>query len=437
MYSSLLKIDLAATKDPQQPMFIQTDHRSRDEIAAEPEVSVLFALTRVLNARHHGAQHGLSNAMIVYACMDEPTPELVEALAACGAVLETKGGESRTALEPVAATPSELADQAFRGLADRVKARVGLRDPASALRVLEAETLADRPDPEEDEPGYWTRILELAALTAEVLRAKHGGVWVECDRADVPFGFQWGATGVTLPTNRAGRFIHDGAEESMFHLLATHDEERPSPTTDDPLLPSLRTRSEVEREKMVFRPLLDKNTDPDFPVIAYGNDTPTSFGLLTLSGHTYSDEMHARALANLEGQKVEVAEIEVGGVALSAVSGSFYATEKVLDRAFMLEMHETYGDVLAAIVPRRGLMFVTSAVGDDPIRTMSVLAVIAEEETKTSRRISPAVLIVTDGEVTGYAQLAKKDAEPEAEPERASEPPKKKPGFFKRLFGKG
>ena len=52
MYCSLDKIDLSATIEGRQ-VAIQTDHRSTAEIEAEPELSALFAMARVINARSH------------------------------------------------------------------------------------------------------------------------------------------------------------------------------------------------------------------------------------------------------------------------------------------------------------------------------------------------------------------------------------------------
>jgi hypothetical protein len=431
MYSSLLKVDIVA-KSPNGTMYVQTDHRTRDEIASEPEISTLFALTRLLNARHHAITTGDATPIVVYACMDEPTPELTEALAAAGATLDTKGGESQKKLEPVAATPSELADAAMRDLVKRVQARVGLTDLAGTLHALEAETLADPPDVEEDEIAYWTRVLELAAVAAEILRARHGGRWVESDSADIPFGFQNDQLQVVLATNRAARFIADGEGESMFALIETDAEMRNR--ADGPILPSLRSRAEATRDKMLFRPLLEKIDDADVPVIAYGSDSPRTFGLLMNHRTDDRDELHRTALENLAGQEVETSEFELADVEMTAVSGSFFATEKVLDRAFMRGMHEVHGELLAVAVPRRGLMFVTNAAPEDPLRAMTVLRAIVEKESQTTRAIAPAILLVQDALVVGRVQLTPADGADSDEPEP---PPAKKPGFFKRLFGGG
>jgi hypothetical protein len=62
VYCSIDKIDLASRVDG-RPIAVQTDHRPRAEIEAEPELSVLFAMARVLNARTHLHESGHDNAI--------------------------------------------------------------------------------------------------------------------------------------------------------------------------------------------------------------------------------------------------------------------------------------------------------------------------------------------------------------------------------------
>jgi hypothetical protein len=59
MYSSLDKIDILAEIDGRK-LVVQTDHRTAQEIEDEPELSVLFAMTRVLNAQSWLASEGSS-----------------------------------------------------------------------------------------------------------------------------------------------------------------------------------------------------------------------------------------------------------------------------------------------------------------------------------------------------------------------------------------
>jgi len=57
VYCSIDKIDLAAQVDG-ETIAVQADDRARDDIEAEPELSVLFAMARVLNARSQLADDG-------------------------------------------------------------------------------------------------------------------------------------------------------------------------------------------------------------------------------------------------------------------------------------------------------------------------------------------------------------------------------------------
>ena len=137
--------------------------------------------------------------------------------------------------------------------------------------------------------------------------------------------------------------------------------------------------------------------------------------------------MMTRRIAN---QTVEIEELDLGGFRFLAITNSFFATEKLLDQPFMRQLHARLGaPLLAVTVPRRGLMFVTDAAPSDPPRAMSILAAITEQESTTSRRISKAILLVSEGAVVGHAQLG--TSGPEDEPR-----PPKKPGLLKRLFGK-
>ena len=424
MFSSLLKIDFIAETTEGRAQYVLTDHRETAEMAEAREISVLFALARMLGATAHAAKSGRSDTQVIYGCMNKPTPEVVEAIAACGGMLALEIGKQKV-LPPVEVTPAELADTAFRSLANRALRATGLQDFAAALHALEAEIVADPPTVDSDEITYWTRVLELAALTGEIVRAEHGGKWVvNTEHADLPFAFAMG-NDMLLPTNRAARLIDDGPNESMFLMLASA-RDRHVNLDDQPVLPSLRSRAEAESLGVVFRPLLEKAQDPELPVVVYGHDTPTSFGLLKSDKHEYSDEMHANAIANLAKQPFTVDESEIADVPVTVVSGGFFATEKLLDQAFMRTLERRHGELLAVIVPTRGLMFVASAMSGDPQRTMPLLAMIAEKESQTSRRISPAILLVQDGNVVGHAKLG--DAEPP--------PPEKKPGLFGRLLGR-
>ena len=435
MYCSLDKIDIIVDG---QAVAMQTDHRACSDMEAELELSALFAMTRVLNARSHVATS--SGSIVHYVVPAEVPPLVRDALAATGGLLERKGRRARSLGQTSEIAAGELADRCFAALARRAAARVGSRDMAIALRMLEDQTFAAAPE-RTDEAAYWTRVVELAALAGELLRAKWGGRWVQTDRALVPFGFQLADThAVLFPTNRAQRVIEDGRDESLFKLLMAAEEtmQRPLDVDAGRLMPSLRHRRDVDLDEVVWRPLLvDQQTPPDLPVVVCGVDGESTFGMIRREalGRT-ADEAHDEALANLAREEIHADRLEIGGIEIILVTGSFYAAEKVLDRRLMRQLHrELDSDLLAAATPTRGVLIVSAAHRDAAQLSRLVALVRNKYDDGGGRQISPAIVLLTDGKVAGYV---KGPDRPDTEPARAEthrETPKK-PGFLRRLFGR-
>jgi hypothetical protein len=455
MYCSLDKIDLSATIEGRQ-VAIQTDHRSTAEIEAEPELSALFAMARVINARSH-LEDETPDAAVRYVVAGTPPAVLLEALTAVGATLERLERESSSHRETVTLgvaseeAASAIADRSFRELALRAAARVGSRDLAIALRMLEDQTYA-APPARHNEPEYWQRVLELAALTGELLRAKYPGVgrWVQTDRALVPFGFQLSATDtagstVMFPTNRAQRVVEDGSDESLFKLLMAAEETmaRPPDATTGRLMPSLRDRRNVELDEIVWQPVLSDDAPPDLPIIVCGIDGESTFGMIRREA---LDKPPAaameEALANVADEEVDSEVMNVGELDLLVVSGGFYAAEKLLDREFMLELHEELdAEVLAAAVPTRGLLLVTTAeLEPAQIARFVALAQLRHDE-GGGRAISPAVLLVKGGRVAGFVRDVTAETRgdrPDTDTVRADTAPgsPRKPNLLRRLLGR-
>ncbi len=434
VYCSIDKIDLAARVDG-KPIAVQTDHRTRDEIAAEPELSVLFALARVINARAQLADDGHLDAAVHYIVADEPPPLLREALAAAGGMLDRGRGDPLVISGGLgAAAGSEtavgaLADRSFTQLAHRAAARVGVRDLAVALHMLEHQTYAS-PPARDDEVGYWTRVLELSALAGELLRAKYRGHWIQSDRSLVPFGFQLaGAAEHTtmFPTNRAQRVVEDGHDESLFKLLTAAEETLEQPLAAGRLMPSLRDRRDVVLDEIAWRPILSDDAPEDLPIVVCGIDGESTFGVLRSDALPKPpDDALAEAYANLAAETVRCDELVLDDARIIVVSGSFYAAEKVLDRAFMRSLHATLGaDLLAASVPARGCLLV-GTITDQPasIGRFAELARTRHAESG-GRAISPAVLLISNGRVAGYVRGPGDHDEHEP-----------RPGLLRRLFGR-
>src|SRR5687767_2374464 len=108
MYTSIDRVDVVA-QTPAGAMLVQTDHRTAREVEEERELSVLFALARVLNARHIAAAKKMKVAAVVYAPLERPPQFLVDALATVRAHLEDMVTQKRTPLSSDR-EPAEIAD---------------------------------------------------------------------------------------------------------------------------------------------------------------------------------------------------------------------------------------------------------------------------------------------------------------------------------------
>ena len=425
MYCSLDKVDVTANVDG-RPVVIQTDHRRRAEIEAEPELSALYAMTRVFNARCHLAEQGHAAAQVRYHMTESPPELLREALGAVGALLEVNGARQAVASDR---TAGEIADDCFATLAQRASRAVGSRDLAIALRMLEDQTFAN-PPAKTDEPRYWRRVLELAALAGELLRAKYPGQWVQTDRALVPFGFQLASgSAVMFPTNRAQRVIEDGRDESLFKLMIAAEEtvRHPADAATGRLMPSLRARRDVELEEVLWRPLVDEPPPRvDLPIVVCGIDGESTFGMIRREALARSaDGAFDEALANLALEPVQCEELTAGGQPVVVVTGSFYAAEKLLDTAFLAQLQRALGaDRLVASAPGRGCLLVSGAAKTPAERAHFAALARARYDSSGGRAISPAVVVVEDGRITGYVRGSADRPDDDTESTRAdTEPP--------------
>ncbi|HUQ05761.1 MAG TPA: hypothetical protein VM261_24830 [Kofleriaceae bacterium] len=433
MYSSIDRVDVMG-ESPEGTLLVQTDHRSVSEIEKEPELSVLFALARVLNAQHIAKAKELKVAAIVYTPIMGAPQFLVDALGTVGAHLEDMATMQRTRLSSDR-DPEELADHMFAALSAIVCERLDTEDPEEALATLEDEhagTFGAAPD-EDNEIEYWTTVFELMAVTGEVIRARAGGSWVVTDHGSVPFAFKLRTGSMLLPGNRAQRSLEEGAEQGMRVLLDTLDTlARPTVSGEGPILPTLRSRAEAEGGNYVTRPLFEKlPPEAVAPLVCYGHDGEATLALIRHdSGDPPVD--HAAALANLRSHKVEIEEMEVAGVKLLSVGDSFFAAEKLLDVAFMKGLAMRLGDdMLGAAVPRRGVLLVTG-LGKTPLNGGMLRFIAAGEFAKAgSRGICPNVIIIQHGEPIGMVLPGNtlRSSPPDDEPTR-------KRGFFSRLFGR-
>ena len=428
MYSSLHKIDIVV-QDKAGPgkIFVQTDHRDAKEVAGELEVSVIFALARTIIPRRFKDAKG---AVVRYTCIQDLHPALAEVAVATGAQVESMG--QTVSLDGVRKrAPADIADEAFASLGKRLLEKRGLSVDEKGLAAYET-IVSDAPSEPDDENEipHWTAVAELAAVTGEVLRAKYGGRWVDDpkDYADIPFMFQPARdAGLVNPVGKAVKFLKHGAAESPRQLIQlVEDAGKPQ----GPLLFSLKPSSWGARGEAVCEPLMPEmeKAGADIPVIVYGRDQPNTFALFMKDGKREKGiaGLRAEALANLARIEAEVQRVDLDKLTFWVVGGGYFAAEKILDVAFMKSLHERIeSPLLAAAVPTKGQLFVTSAVAQ-PETMLGFLAVARGvfEKNEGGRQLSPTVFLVSEGVIQGVAK-ATTGSEP---------PPEKKKGFFKKLF---
>jgi hypothetical protein len=442
MYSSLDRIDIVASDDPDKPLFVQTDHRTADEIEDERELSTIFALTKVMAPLRMN-----ENATVCYAPMHELPEFFEDVLGAAGAEIHAMAtDERREAARSGTDSPAELADAAFAALAARVRERESLSDGEAGLVELE-DRIAGRgldPEIEEDEIEYWTAVVELAAVTGELLRSEHGGAWVEDEpnAATIPFLFRFGANWLN-PTGKAQKFLAHGDRDRPSHLLtmARDGHGDTGSAEEGPILLAFKPADWAEQ--VVYSALLERQVPgtPPPPIIAYGRDYPNTFAYYHRDNESGEDvdALRAEALANLAAIEVETDTLQVGDdLELVSVHGSFFAAEKVLDPVFMRGLHERLGaELLAAGIPKKGLLLVTSAVQAPEVIAGFVRICEHEFESDPGGALYPLPLLVSGGEVVGVAVpegAVEPDADGEAPP--PSNGARKKKGFLSRLFGK-
>jgi len=430
MYSSLRKIDIVAAKDGTK-LLVQTDHREKAEVEAELELSVLFALTRAITPKR-SAEH--ADGVVRYVAMGELHPALARVLASTGATAESQGAPVDLSGVPRAA-PADLADDAFAALGKRALAKGGWKPDVDGLAAFEKVIAMTQPDEEEDEIAFWTAVVELAAVTGEVMRATVGGRWVDdpADYSDIPFMFQVsGDEAFMNPVGKAIKFFLHGEAESPRQLLRALEDRG---TPEGPLLPSLKPSHWGARDQAVCEPAMPDLTKSgaDVPLVVYGHDHPNTFALLMKDGAREKDmaRLRTEALANLAKVDVEVERVDLEALTFWAVTGSYFACEKLLDVTFMKTLHQMLGSpLLAACIPEKGRLFVTTAVaGPEKIGPFMAIAQGAFERNEGNRQISPTVFLVSEGRVVGVASRGSSEPDPEPEPEN-----KKKKGFFARLF---
>lgn len=433
MFSSLHKIDFVASSPEggAATLLVQTDHRTPAEVGADQGLSMIFALTRMLAPR----SGEYAQATVRYTCLEAVHPLLETAAAACGAELE--GDRVRRDLTAAAKqAPEDLADAAFATVGRRVLAERGLAVDEAGLTAL-VDALASPPAVDDDELGHYTALVELAAATGEVLRARFGGRWVH-DAARlslVPFVFQL-AVGDDMRANVVGKvekYFRFGAIDSPVLLLRGGED---ATVDEGPLLFTLKPAGWEPAAKLVAEPIASglEVAGASVPLMVYGHDRPNTFAMLGVdkAGVPPRAELRAQALRTLAEVEVETERLDLGGIEIAVVHGSYFAAEKILDVAFLRRLHDELGcELLAAAVPEKARLLVTKGIAG-PAALAGFLAVAKGiyDADEGGRQLSPTVFAIQDGAIVGVLT-----ADGATSGTGAAAPPKKR-SFWQRLFGK-
>ncbi len=184
------------------------DERKAAAMMRVPSLSVLIAIARILNARRVLDTRYGGKGEVRYAAAASPPPPLLDAIVRAGASVSDGSGE-RVTVPAAPAGLSAVIDHTFAELAHHVRTGSMSPDMGTALRATEAARRKAPLDREANPAGYWTAVLELAALAGELSRGK-GGRWVETTELPVPFAIRFPGGEVAAPAKLAQRIVEGG-----------------------------------------------------------------------------------------------------------------------------------------------------------------------------------------------------------------------------------
>lgn len=409
MYSSLHKIDISAVDKNDQRLSVQTDHRQAAEIEAERELSIAFALVRVLNALRT-----VPDAKVQYVAFDTPPLWFQQAVASAGGFM-TEADDAVVEYMGELVDPYDLFDQTMGQLAQVVVAREGMQLDLDAVQALEGRYERAFSDPlGEEEIEYWTAVVEIAAVAAEVARQRYGGRWAKDthEMSTLPFAFETPHNGIINIAGKVENFFEAPHRHRVSQLIVAVSDQS-APAGEERIMVSLKPADWPMRDQAYSIPIFEgtsSSEEPlgDVPIVVYGADMPQTFGTFMREADPQRDidVLHADALENLAAIEVTIDVLDLDGLQLFVVSGDYFACEKVLDPGFMQQMHERVGTELLAVgVPVKGRMFVTNAV-QDPQQILGFAAIVEGQFREgEGAPISPLPLLVSEGRIVGVLRL--------------------------------
>lgn len=204
-----------------RPQYVQTDHRTPEEIEQEPELSVLFALVRVLNPKRMG-EAGSPEPLVTYSAQHRPPEFLQRAIRAAGGLVTVGTSTEPEPDEGSAPGLEEVVGSAFARLAQAVASEHQVAPTPEGLETVERALAAGAGDPEEDPLAYWSAVVKLGCFGGELIRASNGGRWMVAGSGSLPFALSTSFRGRQATVNPLGKAIKrfaNGEEDSLTALV--------------------------------------------------------------------------------------------------------------------------------------------------------------------------------------------------------------------------
>jgi hypothetical protein len=196
---------------------------------------------------------------------------------------------------------------------------------------------------------------------------------------------------ITNVFGKVERFFEQGASEAPVMLLRMHADRD---AVDGPVM--FNVLAGIERVSA-----------SDIPLVALVRDLPNT--VRTFARGTPDDSVAAlvvEAEANLREVAVEISEIEGAETPVIVVHGSYYASEKLLDPAFLRTLHQRLGaTLLLAAVPSKGQLWLTSAeAAPEHVGGFTAFVRARFQDAAPNERLSSEVMLVSDGRLSGVAR---------------------------------
>ena len=457
MFAELDKIDVVAKHPDGRVVYLLTEERSPADIDADGARSVVFAMARVrgivlhdIRTREGGAPPG-----VVAMVFDHEPPEaLAVALHAVGARRSEDGVETSALRDDEPADADALLDDAMHTWAGEVARREGLTFDLEGLVAYEA-ALAELDPPDDDPLTWWTRLFELCAVAGEVLRARSGGHWRWTDDDVGVVRCVWVGTGDVRMSvvHRAERLLRgdrDGGPSRLVELTGTLSTSHEG----QPVL--VLRRPHYGGGKVWSMPIADVELPEwlieDVPRVFLARDLGMA---VAISQGAPSEEELVAHLAAARGflaqSPVELQDVEVdGGGRVVHVTGE-YASERILDVAFLARLAQGFGGRFLVSVPAQYHLLATGeATAAAEVFRSATLGIHSAEDV-TVAPLSPLEFEVDrSGTIVGVHAIGRRTTEPTASPEpddgpgvdEGPVPPedspepdvRPRPGFWRRLW---